>query len=93
MIDDTNNNTNDNFAEPTITDVSLIAAATENTFKVGDTYESFNALKLSVERFAKKHHFEVRYGGRKIYCYRGYQSPHERDRIRYDRNDKQQPGT
>ena len=58
----------------------VIAAASDHLFKIGFVYDSLNELKSCAEKFAKEYHFEVRYGGKKIHCYRGYQSTHERDR-------------
>ena len=66
----------------------FIAQATDETFKVNNVYDSVECLKLSAEKFAKEHHFEVRCGGKKIHCYRGFQSKHERDRERTDRAKK-----
>ena len=75
-----------NLIECNVNDV--IAQATEDKFKIDTEYDSFEFLKGIVGTFAKAYNFEVRFGGKKIHCYRGYASDFDRDRDRASKEAK-----
>ena len=50
---------------------------------MGAQYTNIDTFKDAVDEFARLKGFEVRRGGRKLHCYRGYASEKEAERHRY----------
>jgi len=61
---------------------------TLHSFKVGTTYDSLKHLQNKAEKFAKDHFFEIRTGGTKLHCYRGYASEFEASRERLTNDER-----